>query len=155
MGFVVCFGWGGFLSCPPFSLHFQIRGRAIHERWIRETHSSQQRGEGGPTVGQHAHRELAPTYPHEEYRLVCSHLRNMACHQLVDQRSIAHISPMPTSLILKLSNLKYVFKLRECQSRLLTSHRTPADNRKRDVEACVLTPSIPTGRSVGALWVAP
>ena len=29
-------------------------------------------GEGAPTASQSAHRELAPTYPHQVYRLVCS-----------------------------------------------------------------------------------
>ena len=35
-------------------------------------------GEEDPTASQSAHRELAPTYPHQAYRLVCSHLRNLA-----------------------------------------------------------------------------
>ena len=43
------------------------------------TQSSQRLlGEGAPTVSQSAHRELAPTYPHQVYHLVYSHLRNMA-----------------------------------------------------------------------------
>ena len=43
------------------------------------TQSSQRRlGEGDPTASQSAHRQLAPTYPHQVYRLLCSHLRNMA-----------------------------------------------------------------------------
>ena len=37
---------------------------------------------------------------------------------------------------------------------MLTRQSTTADTRKRDAEACVLTPSIPTGRCMGALWVA-
>ena len=49
------------------------------------TQSSQLRlGEGGPTASQSSHRELAPTYPHQVCRLVCSHLRIWR-HQLVDQ----------------------------------------------------------------------
>ena len=31
----------------------------------------------------------------------------------------------------------------------------PVDIRKRDTEACHLTPSMPAGRCVGVLWVAP
>ena len=56
------------------SLHFQIRRpRAVSV-------------EGAPTASQSAHpRELAPTYPHHVYRLVCSHLRNMT--SAVDQCS--------------------------------------------------------------------
>ena len=37
---------------------------------------------------------------------------------------------------------------------MLARKKTPVDIRKRDVEACVLTPSIPAGRCVGAVWVA-
>ena len=45
----------------------------------RETDSSQCRlGEGAPTVSRSAHQELAATYPHQVYRLVCSQLRNLA-----------------------------------------------------------------------------
>ena len=41
--------------------------------------SSQRRlGEGAPTAGQSSHKELAPTYLHQMYRLVCSHLRNIS-----------------------------------------------------------------------------
>ena len=86
-------GGARFFRALSMSLHFQIRGRVIHDRWLRETQSSQQLGEGAPTVSQPAHRELTPTYPHRVYRLVRSHLRNTACHQLVDQQSIAHITP--------------------------------------------------------------
>ena len=46
------------------------------------------------------------------------------------------------------------FKLRERQLHLLPRKNTPVDIRKRDVEACVLTPSITAGRCVGAVWVA-
>ena len=48
--------------------------------------SSQRRlGEGAPAANQSAHRELGPTYPHQVYRLVCSHLRKLA--SAVDQYS--------------------------------------------------------------------
>ena len=43
------------------------------------TQRSQRRlGEGGTTAGQSAHRELAPTDPHQVYHLSYSHLRIMA-----------------------------------------------------------------------------
>ena len=46
---------------------------------ISYTQSSQRRlGEGARTASQSVHRELAPTYPHRVYRLVCFPLRNMA-----------------------------------------------------------------------------
>ena len=118
------------------------------------TQSSQRRlGEAAPTARQSAYRELAPTYPHQVYRLLCSHLRNMASS--VDQQSSSH-QPKPAPSILVLSNFILVsfFKLRERQSPLLARQSTPADIRKRDIEACVLTSSIPAGRCVGALWVA-
>ena len=66
--FVVCFQWGGFF-------------RVFHEFAFSNlyTQSSQRRlGEGDPTASQSVHRELVPTYPHQMYRLLCSHLRNMA-----------------------------------------------------------------------------
>ena len=75
VGFVVCFRWGGIF-------------RAFHEFAFSNsyTQSSQRRiGEGAPAASQSAHRELAPTYPHQVYRLLCSHLRNMA--SAVDQYS--------------------------------------------------------------------
>lgn len=46
------------------------------------------------------------------------------------------------------------FKLRERQSRLLARKNTPVDMRMRDTDACVLTPSVPAERCVGALSVA-
>ena len=59
----------------------------------RDPDSSQRRlREGAPTVSQSAHRELAPTDPHQVYCLVCSHLRNMASSD--DQYSRSH---SPTS----------------------------------------------------------
>ena len=60
--------------------------RAFHEFAFSNSYiqSSQRRlGKGAPTASQSAQRELAPTYPHEVYRLVCSHLRNLA--SAVDQ----------------------------------------------------------------------
>ena len=58
-------------------LSFQIRGR-VHDRWLRETQSSQRRlGEGSTTASQSAHRDLAPTDPHQVYHLLSSHLRIM------------------------------------------------------------------------------
>ena len=40
--------------------------------------SQRRLGEGAPTARQSARRELAPTYPPEVYRLICSLLINMA-----------------------------------------------------------------------------
>ena len=58
------------------NLHFQI---GAHDLWLRETQRSQRRlSEGATTVSQFAHRELAPTNPHQVYHLLCSHLRIMA-----------------------------------------------------------------------------
>ena len=37
---------------------------------------------------------------------------------------------------------------------MLAIKKPPVDIREREVEACVLKPSIPAGRSVGAVWVA-
>ena len=60
---------------------------------ISYTKSSQRRlGEGARTASQSAHGELAPTCPHQGYRLVYSHLRNMASS--VDQQSRSY---SPTS----------------------------------------------------------
>ena len=51
------------------SLHFQIhRPRAVSVESVK----------GLPTASQSAHQEVAPTYADQVYRLVCSHLRNMA-----------------------------------------------------------------------------
>ena len=83
VGFVVCFRWGGIF-------------RAFHEFAFSNsyTQSSQRRiGEGAPAASQSAHRELAPTYPRQVYRLVCSHLRSLA--SAVDQNS----NSQPASLI--------------------------------------------------------
>ena len=98
-------GAGFFLVFAVITFFFNFRAR-VHDRWPRDPDSSQRRlGEGAPTVSQSVHRELAPTYLHQVYCLWCSHLRNMACHQLVDQQSSSH-QPKPTSLILELSNFK-------------------------------------------------
>ena len=74
--FVACFECGRF-----FFRDFRVT--TFPNSYIQ---SSQRRiGEGAPTAGQSAHRELVPTYLHQVYRLVCSHLRNMASS--VDQYS--------------------------------------------------------------------
>ena len=58
---------------------FSISTRSTQPMAARDPNSSQRRlGEGAPTVSQSAYRELAPTYPHQVYRLACSHLRNLA-----------------------------------------------------------------------------
>ena len=58
---------------------FSILTTSTQPMAARDPDSSQRGlGEGAPTVSQSAHRELAPTYPHQVYRLVCSHLRNLA-----------------------------------------------------------------------------
>ena len=87
------------------------------------------------------------------YRLGCSHPRIWR-HQLVHGQSSSH-QPTPTSLILERSNFTYIFKLRERRSPLLERQITTAGTRRRDIEACVLSPSIPTGRCVGALCITP
>ena len=57
--------------------------------------SSQRRlGEGAPTASQSAHRELAPTNPHQVYRLVCSDVRNTtSMASSVDQNIFAQYDP--------------------------------------------------------------
>ena len=65
------------------------------------------------------------------------------------------------SLIFDLTNPTVVF-LQAPRAHIVVRHQwpllarqsTPADILKRDVEARVLTPSIPAGRCVAALWVA-
>ena len=72
------FGGAGF-SRALHEFAFHIRARVIHDHWLQESQSSQQVvGQGVPTASQSAHRELASTYPHEVYRLVCPHLRNLS-----------------------------------------------------------------------------
>ena len=75
---------------------FSISTTSTQPMAARDPDSSQRRlGEGAPTASQSAHRELAPTYPHQVYRLVCSHLRNLASHlrnlASSDSRSISII----------------------------------------------------------------
>ena len=85
--------------------------------------------------------------------MVSSHLRSMA--SAVDQYSGSQPN-QESSLIFDPTSATSTsfFKLRERQLHLLVRQRTPADVRMRDTQACVLTPSIPAGRCVGALWVA-
>ena len=54
------------------SLHFQIHSETQSQNTQRGL------GEEDPTDSQSAHRELAPTYPNQVYRLVCFHLKNLA-----------------------------------------------------------------------------
>ena len=70
--FVVCFGWGDIFSVPAMSLHFQhsfVDPISEQPAWTRRRGSHSQ-----PICPQ----KLAPTYPHQVYRLVCSHPRNLA-----------------------------------------------------------------------------
>ena len=68
--FVVCFGCGGGYFVFFRYLYFLMCAR-VHDRWLRETQGSQRRlGEGATTDGQSAHRELAPTDPHQVYHLL-------------------------------------------------------------------------------------
>ena len=54
---------------------FSLSTTSTQPMAARDPDSNHRRlGEGAPTVSQSAHRELAPTYPHQVYRLVCSHL---------------------------------------------------------------------------------
>ena len=84
--------------------------------------SSQRRlDEGAPTASQSANRELARTYPHQVYRLVCSHLRNLA--SAVDQYSGRS---QPASLILDPTsecNVNKFFSSFESASRILSRER--------------------------------
>ena len=87
VGFVVYFPSGGMFSCFSGNhFSFSISCTSARPLTARHPYRSQRRlREGAPTVTQSAHRELAPTYPHKVYRLVCSHLRNMASS--VDQKN--------------------------------------------------------------------
>ena len=135
--------WAGrdFFVCFRHLL-FQIHAR-VHERWLRETQSSQRRlGEEATTVSQSAHRELAPTDPHLVYHLHCPYLRVMAS---VDKKSsfqpqMVRPSRFPAS--------NDFHALTAPVAQLLARQSTPADIRKRDIEACNLTRSIPAGRCV-------
>ena len=57
--FVVCFRWGVIYSCVP----------RVCISYPKTQSSQRPIGEGAPTASQSAHRELAPTYPHQVYRL--------------------------------------------------------------------------------------
>ena len=84
-----------------FFLVFQV---TTFSNWCIQS-SQRPLGEGAPTASQSAHRELAPTYPHQVYRLVCSHLRNSSSMaSSVDQYSssarpkpVRSFSSFPTS----------------------------------------------------------
>ena len=137
-GFRGVLGGADFFSC--FFYEFAFSNSYIQ--------SSQRRlGEGAPTASQSAHRELARTYPHQVCRLVCSHLRNTSSMaSSVDQYS-SSARPKPAR---SLRRFQHKFsKFRERRSPMLARQNTTAGVRKRDIEACVLTPSIPAGRCVG------
>ena len=77
----------------------------------------------------------------------------MWLHQLISK--VAHSSCQAASLTFDLTGApQQLFKLRERQSPLLARQSTPADIRKRDVEAHVLAPSIRAGRCKSVLWAA-
>ena len=80
VGFVVCFRWGGiFAGFSGNHIFFSNSCSSARPMAARGLDNSQRRlGEEAPTISQSAHRELAPTYPHQVSRLVCSHLRNLA-----------------------------------------------------------------------------
>ena len=91
--FVVCFRWGGIFSCFSGNTFFSNSCTSTRPLAARDPDSSQRRpGERAPTVSQSAHRELAPIYPHQVHRLVCSHQRNLA--SAVDQDSVARSQPV-------------------------------------------------------------
>ena len=88
---LLCLSWCVF-GTPGFSgfsgNHFFFFNLCTSTRPMaaRDPDSGQRRlGEGAPTASHSAHRQLALTYPHQVYHLVCSHLRNMA--PAVDQHS--------------------------------------------------------------------
>ena len=117
-----------------------------------QSQSSQRRlGEGSTAVNPPAHRELAPTDPQQVFHLSCSHLRIMESVVV-----IAH-SPSHSDLRPHESNFNDFSSSesthRAAQSPLFARQSTPVDMRKRDVEACVVAPSIPAGRCVAALCV--
>ena len=83
-------------SCFSGNYSFKFVHARVHDRWLRQTQSSQRRlDEGATTASQSSHRELVPTYPHQVYHLLCSHLRNMASS--VDQYSSSQSKPVPSS----------------------------------------------------------
>ena len=79
-----------FIGGARFCLVFQVT--IFSSSYIQ---SSQRRlGEGAPTASQSAHRELAPTNPHQVYRLVCSDVRNTtSMASSVDQNIFAQYDP--------------------------------------------------------------
>ena len=81
-----------------------------------------------PTASQSAHRELAPTCPHQVYRLMCSHLRNLASAVVVYSNS------QPASLIFDPTsecNLTKFFSSFESASRICSRERkTPVDTQE-------------------------
>ena len=99
--------------------------RAFHEfafsnLFVDPEQPASNRRKGAPTASQYAHSELAPTYPHQVYRLVCSHLRNLA--SAVDQ----YCSSQPASLIFDPTsecNFKF-FTSFESASRICPRERT-------------------------------
>ena len=109
----------------------------LHDRRLRDTQSSQRRlVEGATTASQSAHRDLVPTYPHQVYHLLCSHLRYVA---LVDHYSSTQPKPGPSSCF-EISKNFSSFEIASCyrlRNRAL---------RQRDLEASVLKPSIPAGK---------
>ena len=108
------------LGGADFSFYFFHEFALSNSYYIQ---SSQHRlGEGAPTASQSVHRELAPTYPHQVYRLVRSHLRNSA--SAVDQYSS---SSQPASLIfdpMSECNLNKFFSSFESASRVCLRERT-------------------------------
>ena len=63
----------------------------------RDPDSGQRRlSEGAPTVSQFAHRELASTYLHQVYRLVCSLLRRIGVISCRSISKVAHIISPPS-----------------------------------------------------------
>ena len=105
VGFVLCFLWGGIFSCFSGNhVLFSNSSTITRSTAARDPDSSQRRlliGEVAPTVSQSAHRELAPTYPHQVYRLVCSHLRNMASSVGQSKRS-SQPKPVPCAFELQI-----------------------------------------------------
>ena len=73
------FGWARFvLVLQVTTIFFFNSCTSTRPMAARDPANSQRRyGKGAPTVSQSAHLELAPTYSHQVYRLVPSHLRNM------------------------------------------------------------------------------
>ena len=151
VGFAVCFRGGIFSAFSGNHIFFSNSCTSTRPLAARNPDSSRRRiGEGAPRVSQYAHRDLAATYPDQVYRLVCSHLRNMACHQLISKNEVH--SP---SLSHVLSDIIGCFKLRERQLPILARQSTTVDIRKRDIEACDLNPQIPAWRCNADLWTGP